>query len=128
MEGFGVISQPKPSVPFRIDRDENWLRRSCVRSKVIHDLRDFGERSRTDIRAACEAEEHQKEFSTEFLRRADATFAVSKREGGREDRSCCLGVVRCGPPPHRRESEDRRRRGDPKDDLKRTKTHDQSRQ
>ena len=42
MEGFGVISQPKPSVPFWIDRDENWLRRSCVRSKVIHDLRDFG--------------------------------------------------------------------------------------
>ena len=39
--------------------------------------------------------------------------------------SCC-GVVRCRPPPHRQKRDDRRSGGDPKDNLKRTKTHEQS--
>ena len=84
MKGLGVVGQPQTPVPFGIDRNENRLHRSRVRSKIIHDLRDFGERRRTDIRAACKAEEHQQELSSEFGSRADAAFAVRKREGRTE--------------------------------------------
>ena len=37
MKGLGVVGQPQTPVPFWIDRNENRLHRSRVRSKIIHD-------------------------------------------------------------------------------------------